>query len=221
LRNETTRRALLGGAGLASVALVAPVAAALARTPAPTGLRPEFIAAEQAFRHASRLCSRYDTIVYEGVRRRYELALNAVPHVTLPYGFEGMATLTTASQHDVAFARAIASQRNRLARGVGPDAGLGEYMAVARRLLAAHHRRERAIARMPERKALNAAFSRSDALTDRLADLEDAFYAFPARNAVELAHKVGVMVERQAFLTDGMPEHILADARHLAAKEGR
>lgn len=224
METSTTRRSVLHLAFGAGVATVAGAGFATSEVQAATSgaIRPEFLAAERRFRDFERKASRYETLICVPARQRLDDAVARLPHVTARYeAISGSRMFSTANRIDVASARGVAS----ILRGL-PEAERRERLrdpniVAARSIAAAHHRRERAIARLPERVALTAANERSNRLGEESGALEDAFYSMPVQSLAELAHKLTVMTEREADYEGCVERVIMPDVRALIAREGR
>ncbi len=218
---NTTRRSVLGIAGAGTLAALTPAASGTMRPSEPGAIRPELAAAEARFRQADLISARYDSLVFTAAHRRQECAAAAVPHVTTAYtAMSGERVLTTSERQDIAIAKGLASiLRDK------PEAERREWqrrdgIREARRFVAAHHRRERAIARLPETVALKAAARRSDELSARAGELEEAFYAVPSASLADLQYKLRLLDERGGLDAFHFRTFILPDAAALARAEG-
>lgn len=216
---DTTRRAMLGGIGLAAVAATSVAAAPIASAPA---VSPKLAGLLRDFRRSDNAINRWYKTVWNPACERHTAAIDSVPHIEVVrpafvsiLGTETPAqTMTTANSVDVAVCRGILS----VGTGYSP-----ETVTAARKLVRAAKRREGRV------RFLHRLYNRPD-LDEREAELwepvtaaSDAIKAFPVASAADLAAKLEharevdwVNHDPEAFQTA-----IGADAQRLAAKEGR
>lgn len=209
MKTETTRRALLGGAGLATAALIAPAAAAASS--APVGLSPAFAALIAANAAAEKACKDYQAGVYSPLAEAVRAKMDALPHTTTV--IRGT-TYSTAVQADVHFIRAIVKGAARL-----PAAK--EHCRQHRTFTAAAMRRQRAAQRIWDASAAPAACEESDRLVYAWGDAQGAVLEYPVSTATDLHAKLSFMVTHQMEAEDGWFPYLVADAARVAKMESR
>jgi hypothetical protein len=211
-QHELTRRAIVGGSGLAALALASPLIAETG-TAQPGGIRPAFQAAYDAIGKAANECRRHG-VVFDAAKARCDKLEAQVPHVSFDAG-ESMAgtplVYTTANPSHVATCRRLichwSDKRNRFAAGL-------------RRFVAAATWRERAIATIRKLEGLDAAWEKENALSDAWSETEDAFVVLPVASLAELDLKIAHVERADLWGNSGVPQAIAADVRRLAGKEG-
>lgn len=208
MTTETTRRGILGGAGLAAVTLAVPALASSGSTG--SGISPDLADLITAAADAMRISNDFDANTFAPTKARTMALVDRIPHVTVD--IDGDPYWTTARPGAVNLARG-AVERDPSRRH--PDS------AKLRSLVAADLRRQREATRIKRTTGLTAAFDRSNELSEAMADAEMAVARFPCETAADLHAKLAFMTERQ--MDDGMMllDIVLADAARLANKEGR
>lgn len=207
MTTETTRRALLGGAGL--VALAAAVPAVASTMSASSGVSPALAKLIAAADEAKHQCDNFDTVTYDPLKARTDALIDAVPHVTVD--IQNSPFWTTAEPAAVSLARDIVR---------GDPGRRHASSAQLRRLVAADLRRTRQIQRLRRQTGLTAAYNRSNALADAMATTEWDVALFPCETAADLHAKLAFMMARQ--MDDGVAvlDVLLPDAARIANKEG-
>lgn len=94
-------------------------------------------------------------------------------------------------------------------------------MIRARKLIAANHRRARAIDQVHKTSGIGPRCEESDRLLEIMVEAEDAVCAYPASNLADLEAKLAFFEERDLAKNDGNMALVLADARRLLAQKGR
>lgn len=220
---QTTRRNLLRigttAAAYAAGAAIVTGGAALAsqaKGATPTGLSPGFAQALAAFAAAQRNASSHEALIVGPTRARWLAAKDAVPHATIAPGSSWRGShvfWSTDNYQALSIAKGIVADHPRTSRT--------HDVIRARKLVAADHRRARAIARVGRTTGIHAAIDESDRLGDLLVAAEDAVCAFPATTLGDLEAKLAFFVERDLAQNDGNVELALADVRRLLSQEGR
>lgn len=202
---ETTRRAILGGTGLAAVALAVPALATTAN--AANDVSPELTRLMQAVADADAECQRYDEGVCAPASKRFHALCTQVPHVTIPsdrgnYWRTSNPDAIKAARH---YNKFVAHHDDR---------------AIHRALLAAHLEREEALDRIRQQTGIDEHNARVNTLCDAVAEAQEQVAIFPCATAADLHAKISFMIEKE--MEDGIPrlEQILTDAARLANKEG-
>lgn len=215
-----TRRAALSGA-VASVAMVGVAAAAAMPIGVAKGISPGLTALLAKEDAAHRAADLYEAEVAGPTNRRYAELVAAAerqqPHYSVDAGEaqDGARIIwTTWNPAHVAAARTYVHMGRR--GHPWPEEGI----AAARKLQAAHLRRERAVKRMVQQAKTDTRIaeinSRSDAIGEAWAQAQDAVANFPAQTAADLAVKIERIV---AWDMTGQYEALLDDARRLATTE--
>lgn len=211
MATQTTRRALLGGAGLAAAVAIVPAVAAVGS--AGPLASPELTALIAAAERAGVETARHHTEVVEPAMAYARDAIAALPHTTLDAGesFSGGRVIwSTSKPSTVAIARSIVDMAKE-----GKDME-GAGLQYARTLTAAQRLRERAIARIHRDCGLDAECERNDAMNNALAELQNEVAAFPVSTAIDLRAKLSFMVKNQ--MGDGIDwlDGLLTDADRIA-----
>jgi hypothetical protein len=206
----TTRRALLGGAGLAGVVMIAPALAAAAN---PSALSPGFAKALAEAARAHDAAKHFDQHVLIPAQPRAAAMIDALPHTTVHAGPSltgGEVIWSTEKPHTVAAARTIVSMAKE-----GKDmAGAG--LKHARQLVAAHLRRTRAKERIHRETGSTAALERSDELGEAYCKAEDVVIGYPITTTADLVAKLAFMVEHRIGEEQGLLNTLHADAVRVA-----
>lgn len=219
---NTTRRNLLRFGTTAAAAAAASIVtggialASHAKGAGPAGVSPGLHQALAALAAAERTSSRYTETVYEPARARWLAAKEALPHVVIPPSAEWRMSpdfWSTDSERALALAKGLAAAEPRTSKR-------GDVVR-ARKLLAADHRRARAIAQAGKTSGVMDACDEAERLGDLVVAAEDAVCAYPASSLADLEAKLAFFLERDLAQNEGNMALVLADARHLLAQEGR
>lgn len=209
MNTESTRRAFIGGTGLAAVALAAP---ALGK-PVRSSVRPAFQAAHDAIGAADQHARAFDPIV-DAAQKRCVAMEEAVPHVTFTSGLNVLGEplrYSTDSAPTLAVCKSVVARSGDKSRS---------YLADARRLVAADKRRKREIARIHKASGWDAAYDQDVANNEAIVDVERAFLSMPVVSLAELALKVETIDRRECWGDAGLADWIGTDVRRLARGEG-
>ncbi|RSU47542.1 hypothetical protein [Sphingomonas sp. S-NIH.Pt15_0812] len=209
MKTDTTRRALLGGAGLATAALIAPAIAATRSTPVRPS--PAFAALIAANAAAEKACKDYQAGVYSPLIDAVRAEMGSLPHTTTVIRGK---TYSTAVEADVNFVRAIVKGTARL-----PAAK--EHCQPHRTFTAAAIRRQRASQRIWNASAAPAACEESDRLVYAWGDAQGAVVEYPVNTAADLHAKLSFMAANQMEAEDGWFPYLVADAARIAQMGGR
>jgi hypothetical protein len=213
LRFGTTAAAYAAGASIVTGGIaLAPQAKGAAPAGVSTGLRQAFA----ALAAAERVSTHYAETVHEPTRLRWLAAKDAVPHVVIPPSANWrMAPDFWSTDHPraMALAKELVADNPRMSRR--------DDVTRARKLIAADHRRARAVERIGKAYGIGACCDESDRLFGLMVEAEDAVCAYPAASLADLEAKLAFFLERDLAQNDGNIELILADARRLRAQEGR
>jgi len=201
----TTRRALLGGVGLATAALIAPAVAATRSDSAE--LSPAFAALIAANSAAEKACKDYNanvcTPLFAAARAQWEM----LPHTTAVINDR---VYCTAEHQDVRLSRAIVA-------GIR-DKKTGR---AHRDFTAAAMLRQRAKDRIWVHSGAAAAGAQADQLSDVWADAQGSVCEHPVSTATDLHAKLAFMLEYGMEAEDGWFPYLVADAARVAKMEGR
>lgn len=202
----TSRRALLGAAAAAPLAVALPtIAAASVHAP---GIRPRFAAKLARYERLSRAHGVYEDAHLPAARARYHAIVAELPHTTAYAGvnYSGKRiVLSTESPTNVAVATSLAQK----------PIGDKRYMNACIKIASAHASRERAKGQASFDSGLAAVIAKSNKFGDVVAAAEWAFIRMRVASAPELALKVAFMIEKDAFGCDDAGEALLADAKAL------
>ncbi|RSU53980.1 hypothetical protein BRX43_03100 [Sphingomonas sp. S-NIH.Pt15_0812] len=205
MHTTTTRRALLGGAGLATAALIAPAVAATHS--APVGISPAFAALIAANAAAEKACKVYDANVCAPLTAKARTQAEALPHTAVIIRDRAFSTAVPA---DVMLSRAIIA-------GARDKRGYRDHRTFA----AAAIRRKRAEKRIWAQSGAAAASEESDRLTDVWADAQGTVAAHPVSTAADLHAKLAFMLAYGMAAEDGWFPYLVADAARVVKMEGR
>lgn len=203
----TTRRALLGGAGLATAAMVAPAVAATRRSPA---ISLDLAALIAAAAHAERANRNYHENVYEPAKAEFERQYATIPHVAVSVDDKASGYWTTANSGAV-----------RIAGDVVASCPSHPDLTQLRKLVAADLLRQRAVKRIRRATGLTAALKHSDVLCDAATGAQDAVSNFKCGTIGDLHAKLAFMVERDLGNGIDRLDDVLADVARIAKWEGR
>ncbi|WP_267381081.1 MULTISPECIES: hypothetical protein [unclassified Sphingomonas] len=213
MQTETTRRALLGGAGLAVAIAATPVAAAgLTGGLGRSAMRPEFVAAHSAIATAeAEMQAHHPT--FDAARERYLVALEAVPHVKFYHGAgldgSGIGTLYTTA--DESMTRVCANLVDTYGRATSPH---------VRKLVAAKTWRDRKIERLSRQTGMDAAYDRDGELGNAVTAAEDRFAGMRPMSIAELRLMLQTANDRDMWANTGVPQLLSADVLRLTSPEG-
>lgn len=213
LRFGTTAAAYAAGASIVTGGIAL---ASQAKGAAPVGVSPGFKQALASLASAERLSTRYHETVYEPTRLRWLAAEDAVPHVVIAPSavWRGSPTfLSTDNDHAIKLAKEMIKDNPRTSKK-------GDVIR-ARKLIAADHRRSRALAQARKATDLDRRGDESERLYDLMVAAEDAVCAYPASNLADLEAKLAFFHERDLAQNDGNMALVLTDARRLLSQEGR
>lgn len=186
MTTETTRRAILGGTGLAAVALAVPALAS--STSYAAKMSPELarLISERAAAAAvlDRWCDEFEAKAAR-VREQKE----GVPHITMEGGPRmggGTIVWTTADPLKIASAKGLASVEPR------PDhvESLRISLENARSFYAAHLQREEQLQEISRAAGLNKAQEKEARLSDPVIRCDQAIEAFPCASMADLRAKL-------------------------------
>ncbi|WP_277983661.1 hypothetical protein [Sphingomonas faeni] len=213
LRFGTTAAVYAAGASIVTGGIAL---ASQAKSATPPGISPGLHQAIAALAAAERASTRYTETTYEPARARWLAAKEAMPHVIVPPSAEWRMApdfWSTGSERALALAKGLVAEEPRTSRR-------GDVVR-ARKLLAADHRRARAIARAGKTSGLMDACDEAERLGDLVVAAEDAVCAYPASGLADLEAKLAFFTERDLAQNEGNMALVLADARRLLAQEGR
>lgn len=202
---DTTRRALLGGAGLAAAALIAPAVAATRKSP--DGISPAFAALIAANTAAERACKKYDANICAPIFAAARAQWERLPHTTVVINDR---IYSTAEHQDVRLSRTIV-------------AGIGDKQAgrAHRDFTAAAKLRQRAKDRIWVKSGAAAVSAESDRLSGAWADAQGSVCEYPVSTGADLHAKLTFMVAYEMEAEDGWFPYLVADAARVAKREGR
>lgn len=216
---NTSRRALLGGAGLVASATVIGIMPAARAT---TGISPALAALIAEAERCERVAATYEQTVFEPAYARYREIEAATPHGTVPNP-SGFGMWTTRDKSLVNVAESWVRSRPRASAGA--DGDTIAYHRGCRSLLAASKRRECSLQRARRSTGLQAACERSDQLGDENIDAEDAVLAFEAVTMADAAAKLA-FAERRLLIDEAKGQcyphvalSLLRDLRALTTRE--
>lgn len=213
LRFGTTAAAYAAGASIVTggIALASPAKGAAA-----VGISPGLQQALTALAAAERVSARYQETVYEPTRLRWLAAKDAVPHVVIaPSTNWRMSPDFWSTNHP----RALTLAKELVADN--PRASKRDDVVRARKLIAADHRRARAIEQAGKTSGIGQCCDESDRLYGLMVEAEDAVCAYRAANLADLEAKLAFFLKRDLAQNEGNMALVLADARLLLAREGR
>lgn len=183
---DTTRRALLGGAGLiAAATLPAFAAVTMGPTPAASQVSPALAKLIADFHAADARIDRFYDTTYNPAVEREAAMCKAVPHVTIPMneGWRGdPAFFSTDNRQGVRVAQHLVRSEPRTSKR--------SDVVRARKLVAALHRRERKFQQIARDSGRAAASKREDELWVPIKAATAAIMAFPAASAADMLAKL-------------------------------
>lgn len=209
----TNRRQLLtGAAAYAAGAAIVAGGAALASEAKGATISPDLSKLIAEVHAKSQAAEAFEQQVYKPARTRADALIGAIPHTSVSFEGDDYDYWTTARPGAIRVARSLVEN--------DPERQHPNSKQL-RGLLAASHRREREAARIRRKTGLSAAFERTDALVEEIAEAEWAVANFACRSNDDLSAKISFMSARQ--MDDGVRvlEYILPDALRLAAAGGR
>lgn len=201
----STRRSILGAMALAPVVIAAPASSLTVQHSGIAGL----IAMAQA---ADLRVKQHHINAFEPAYARFQSARAAVPHVTIevsPNWRINPKFWSTDRPEGMQMARSLVAVEGKSKRS---------DVVCARKLLAASHRRDRAIRRLAVSTGCDRERERSDELGAIACAADEAVYAYPARTVAEVEAKLAHMIKRGSAEEEGMPETILADLRRVLGR---
>ncbi|WP_277983954.1 hypothetical protein [Sphingomonas faeni] len=213
LRLGTTAAAYAAGASIVTGGIAL---ASQAKGETLEGVSPGLIKAIAAFAAAERASAQYEATVYEPARLRWLAAKEAVPHTTVapsPNWKMSPAFWSTDNREALAIAKGLVGSHPRTSKN--PD------VVRARGLIAAKHRRDRAVDRAGASVGIGPCCEESDRLSDQAADAASDVAAFPAKSLADIEAKMAFIIKHDMEPNGGMMEHMLADARRLLGREAR
>jgi len=213
LRFGTTAAAYAAGASIVTGGIAL---ASQAKGAAPVGISSGLAQAFATLAAAERTSTRYHEDVFEPTRLRWLAAKDAVPHATIePSAAWKMSPAFWSTDHP----RALALAKDLVADN--PRTSKRDDVVRARKLIAAEHRRNRAITQVRKASGIDTQGDESDRLYDIMVAAEDAVCAYPALNLADLEAKLAFFKERDLAQNEGNMALVVADARRLLAQEGR
>jgi len=221
--STTTRRNLLrfgttAAAYAASASMVTGgiALASQAKGVTPAGISPGLRQAFSKLATAERVLDHYRETVFTPTRQRWLAAKEAVPHTIIAPSavWRGSPTFwATDNEHAIQLATEMVNDNPRTSRK-------GDVIR-ARKLIAANHRRARAMEQVHKSSGIGPRCEESDRLLELMVEAEDAVCAYPASCLADLEAKLAFFQERDLAKNDGNIELVLTDARRLLAQEGR
>lgn len=213
LRFGTTAAAYAAGASIVTGGIAL---ASQAKGAAPTCISLGLRHALAKLGTAERVLDHYQETVFTPTRRRWLAAKEAVPHTVIAPSavWRGSPTFwATDNDHAIQLAKEMVNDNPRTSRK-------GDVIR-ARKLIAANHRRARAIEQLHKSSGIGPRRDESDRLLELMVEAEDAVCAYPAASLADLEAKLAFFLERDLAQNDGNMDLVLADARRLIALEGR
>lgn len=225
MTNNTTRRALLGGAGAAAVACGVALAGE-AKGATPQRISPALALLLRRYEEADRTIDRWYAAVWNPATDAHRAAAEAIPHTTIPVqGYRNVLdedspphTYSTANPHDLVRCKGIMSIPADLQ---STDPRWQDTRRAARRLTVAAKWRERKLARMDQRWRVLDLRAQEERLWQPIHAATDAILAFPVAHAFDLGAKLDHMEYVGTFESypDKYQQIVRDDVRRLSGGE--